>query len=361
MKQITNKATGMFVKFGLPLASVAVMVLAVRSVLADRHDTSLKAPPASPARSPFGDSLSGLGIIEPSTESIEIGAAVPGLVSVVHVKVGQRVLAGAPLFRLDDRALQSDLLVRKAELESARLQLHRLEKLPRPEEIPLTEAKVAEARVNVFEASKTYDRNVTLVGGGSVSQEELIKSKAAYDRAQARLRSAEAELKLQKAGAWQEDLDVARQTVAKAEAVVQQVQTELDRLIVRAPVDGNILQVQVHPGESVSVPANRSLMVLGEIERLFVRVNIDEYEIPRFGPGAPARAFVVGHPELNYPLSFVRIEPFVIPKRSLAGDNRERVDTRVLPVLYEVQQSKGAPLLVGQQVNVYVEVPVVRP
>ena len=60
-----------------------------------------------------------------------------------------------------------------------------------------------------------------------------------------------------------------------------------------------------------------------------------------------------GDPRQEFALRFVRVEPFVIPKRSLTGDNTERVDTRVLQVIYEVEPGQGR-LYVGQQLDVYV-------
>jgi len=55
-------------------------------------------------------------------------------------------------------------------------------------------------------------------------------------------------------------------------------------------------------------------------------------------------------------LTFDRIEPYIVPKRSLTGDNRERVDTRVLQVIYRFERP-SFPLYVGQQVDVYIERP----
>jgi hypothetical protein len=57
----------------------------------------------------------------------------------------------------------------------------------------------------------------------------------------------------------------------------------------------------------------------------------------------------------RYPLSFVRVEPFVVPKKSLTGDTTERVDTRVLQVIYACDPTDRPPLFVGQQVEVYIE------
>jgi hypothetical protein len=84
-------------------------------------------------------------------------------------------------------------------------------------------------------------------------------------------------------------------------------------------------------------------------------VDIDEYEIPRFREGLPASAVPRGDLQRRYPLSFVRVEPFVIPKKSLTGDTTERIDTRVLQVIYEVDTAGRAPLFVGQQVEVFID------
>ena len=85
-----------------------------------------------------------------------------------------------------------------------------------------------------------------------------------------------------------------------------------------------------------------------------MRVDIDEYDIPRFVPEAPARATLKGQPDEFFPLKFVRIEPYVVPKKSLTGDNTERVDTRVLQVIYAIDTS-GKRLFVGQQLDVFID------
>ena len=72
-------------------------------------DTAQLRPPVEPARSPFGQTLAASGVVEAKTENISIGSHLPGIVNQVVVSVGQRVKAGDPLFRLDDRHLQAEL------------------------------------------------------------------------------------------------------------------------------------------------------------------------------------------------------------------------------------------------------------
>jgi multidrug resistance efflux pump len=137
-------------------------------------------------------------------------------------------------------------------------------------------------------------------------------------------------------------------------AQVEQTEIELQRLEVQALVDGEVLQVNVRPGEYVGAPPNQALVVLGSVQRLHVRVDVDEHDIPRFRPGAPARAMLRGDPRREFALRFVRVEPYVIPKKSLTGDNTERVDTRVLQVIYAVEDA-AVRVYVGQQLDVYID------
>jgi HlyD family secretion protein len=92
------------------------------------------------------------------------------------------------------------------------------------------------------------------------------------------------------------------------------------------------------------------------VEPLHVRVDIDENDAWRVRPEAPAVAFVRGNRALETPVQFVRFEPYVVPKRSLTGETTERVDTRVLQVLYRFHPG-DLPVYVGQQMDVFIEAP----
>src|SRR5207249_3380890 len=100
-------------------------------------------------------------------------------------------------------------------------------------------------------------------------------------------------------------------------------------------------------------------ILLGRLKPLHIRVDVDEHEAWRVYPDAKAAAAVRGNANLKAPLTFVRFEPFVVPKKSLTGDSTERVDTRVLQVIYRVE-GDALPLFVGQQMDVFIEAPVVQ-
>ena len=91
-----------------------------------------------------------------------------------------------------------------------------------------------------------------------------------------------------------------------------------------------------------------------DVDTFQVRVDVDEQNAMSVRADQPATAFLKGDSKTPYPLAFVRIEPFVIPKVSLTGASTERVDTRVLQVIYRLQKPANTPLYVGQQVDVFI-------
>jgi multidrug efflux pump subunit AcrA (membrane-fusion protein) len=172
--------------------------------------------------------------------------------------------------------------------------------------------------------------------------------------AKAKFDHAKAEFELRQQGAWKFDKIVSRTAVEQAESQVRQVETEIERLTICSQAEGEVLQVNLRPGEFVGAPPGQPLVIVGDIGKLHVRVDVDEYDIPRFRANAAAKASLKGQSKEQFPLTFVRIEPFVVPKKSLTGENTERVDTRVLPVIYHIHAG-GRQLFVGQQLDVYIE------
>ncbi|MFN6196291.1 MAG: secretion protein HlyD, partial [Planctomycetota bacterium] len=96
------------------------------------------------------------------------------------------------------------------------------------------------------------------------------------------------------------------------------------------------------------------LLRLGDVDVLHVRVDVDEHDDFRVRPGARAVASLRGAPARRVDLRLVHIEPFVVPKKSLTGSSFERVDTRVLQVVYAFDP-KALPAYVGQQLDVFIE------
>jgi multidrug resistance efflux pump len=359
----------MFRTLVIPLLAVAGTIFAVVTVVKGSLPPNATAPVIEPARPPYASFVAGAGLIEASSENVAIGAPVGALVKKMHVKVGDVVAAGAPLFELDARELRADLGVREAQLAVAQEQLAKLRAGTRSELLPPARARVSEANSAIDaaqalleDAQSQLERGNQLQEAQALSKEEIVRRRFAVQQAQARVEQAratqaeaQANLALLEAGTWDVDIRVAESQVRQAQASVEAVRIELDRRVVRAPIGGMVLQRNIREGEFASAGAlSTPLLLLGDVTTLHVRVDVDESEAWRVERGAKATAFARGNKDISAPLSFVRFEPFVIPKRNLTGSSTERVDTRVLQVVFSFAP-KDLPVFVGQQMDVYIE------
>lgn len=295
-------------KYIIPLIALAGVAFAVFTVFwGDKPPPS--APPVSEAPwSPFPDFVAGSGIVEASTENISIGTNIAGIVAKIHVRIGSKVKTGDPLFTIDDRAAEAEIDTRRAAV------------------------RVAESQF----AKTRYELELveSLVAKGVATGDDLNKQRFATQLAEAQL--------------------------ALANAGLKSAEIELERLTVRAPMDGEVLQLKVHLGEFAPVAAAATgeppLILLGNVTPLHVRVDVDENSAWRVHAGARAMGSLRGNKSIRTPLAFVRFEPDVVPKKSLTGDSTERVDTRVLQVIFSFERDE-LPIFVGQQMDVFIEVP----
>jgi len=341
----------------VPLIAAVAFVFAVGAVVAMKPVRREEPPPFAPPAAKFESSVGSVGLVEANTENIDVSCAVSGMVTQLYVKAGDGVHEGQKLFSVDDRDLEADLGVKRAALDTARAQLAKLKAQPRPEELPPLEAKVTEAQALLADAEVQVNliESVFELDNQAVSKEDLLRRRENYRAAKARLAQAEKNLALTKAGAWGPDLEIARSQVAQAEAAVHQDEINIMRLTTRAPLEGTILQNKVRLGQYAQCgPLSEPLMILGSVFPLHVRVDVDEHDAWRVRDGMSAAASPRGNGSLRISLEFVRFEPYVIPKRSLTGDSTERVDTRVLQVIYRVKD-QNAHLYVGQQMDVYID------
>jgi multidrug efflux pump subunit AcrA (membrane-fusion protein) len=304
-------------KFILPFIALAAATFGVISIVRSQPRREATTPPSPPSISPYQHTVAAVGLVETSTENIAIGTPLSDVVREVFVTVGQAVKTGEPLFRLDDRHLRAELAMRQADLGVAEGQ------------VEVNAAMLDDATRHLTFAESLKNKN-------AISAEDLARRQSAVATARARL-------------------DAARAQIAAAAAQIRFAETQIERSTVRAPMDGEVLQVKIHSGEFASAGVTATpLILLGRLRPLHIRVDVDEHEAWRVRPEAKATASVRGNPDLKARLAFVRFEPFVVPKKSLTGDSTERVDTRVLQVIYRLENDT-LPLFVGQQMDVFID------
>ena len=296
-------------KRGYVLVGLAVLGLAVGAwVVVDSNRSPPLVPSAvAAARAPFAAYVAGFGITEIGRGNIAVATTVPGVVQTVHVKVGDHVARGDRLFKIDGRDLQARLGVEQARVAEASAVLEK-----------------PQHKLRRFSALQQRD-------AGVISAQMMSELR--------------------------DDVNAARAALEAAGAVVEQTRVDIERLTVRAPADGEILQVNIRAGEYAAADARATPpMLMGDSARMYLRVDIDESDAWRVRPDAIAVAYVRGNPALKTPLHFEYIEPYVTPRTSLTGQATERVDVRVLQVVYSFARS-ALPVYVGQQMDVFIQAP----
>ncbi len=284
----------------LPIIALVGLIFAVITVFGRPAEPKTE-PLVLPPTSSYASAVAGIGVVEPQSEVISLGSDLQGLVRNVHVKVGDKVEIGAPLFTLDERDIDAQIKTLEAALASAKIQ-----------------AADAESQFKLIQSVK--DKR-------AVARDDVNRRKFAADLAKAK--------------------------IAEVEAQLFQAQTTKERLTVTAPIAGEILSVNIRPGEMVGQMTSEPLMRMGDTSVLHVRVEIDEENTGKINPNSKAKGIKRGDTKTEIPLSFVRYEPFVRPKQNLAAAG-QRVDTRVLQVIYKINETKSSAF-VGEQMDVFID------
>ena len=300
----------------ISVLAVSALVAAILMIVTSQPRRAETVPQQTPPTAPRSQQavVSGSGLVEPSSETVTIGVVVPGLVMQVAVRPGDRVAKGDLLFRLDDRDARAQVAERQATVVFAGRSL-------------------ASARVDLAAAERQLALYTNVEDRRAIAEQQVIDRRAARDQAAARVAVAGAD-------------------VGRARAALASAEVEVARRVVRAPRAGEILQVRTRAGQFAAA-GDTSLVAMGETRPLHVRVDIDETEVPRLGDAASATVSPRGDASRRVTATFVRVEPQIVPKKSLTNDSGERVDVRVMQRIYALP-SDAAGFSVGQQVDAFI-------
>jgi len=350
------------------ISGVGALAGIVAAVLSGITEPPL--PPAyNPAASPYSSAIYAEGIIESaqtSGENINIYPEVAGTVKEILVSEGQQVKTGQPLLRIDDSIQRATAEQQSSQAEAATALLRELKAQPRKENLDVADAQVVAAEASLKTAQDTLQKEQAAyeIDPRSVSKDALDSAVNAAAVAKANLIVAKRQDDLTKAGAWIYDIqnqERQQHALAKAYAASRAL---LGKYTLRASRDGVVLSINTVVGSYASPQGSYDaytqgpdpVIVLGSpSSSLHVRCYIDEILVPRLHLGSKMIAQMsVRGSDVKIPLEFVRVQPYVTPKIELSDQRQERVDVRVLPVIFKIANSSNANLYPGELVDVYI-------
>lgn len=326
-------------------------------------------PVFNPPTNPYAGGIYTNGIVESfqgSGENIAIYPDVSGRITRIYAHEGDRVTAGQPLVLVDDSVQQAVTAQQKHQAEAAFAQLQELRAEPRKETLDVAAAQVRQGEAAVQTASDAYEKqqHSFRIDPRSVSKDALDSARDALQVARASLDYARRQYALTKAGAWVYDIHNQEAQYNALDQAYQSSYALLQKFTLRAPADGIVLAINAASGSYVSAQGTYDaytqgydpVVVMGESQGyLSVRCFIDEILVGRLPPANRMRAEMsLRGSSVKIPLEFVRIQPYVTPKIELSDQRLERVDLRVLPVIFRFKKPAGVAIYPGQQVDVYV-------
>jgi HlyD family secretion protein len=298
---------------------------------------------------PSGRWVGGNAIVEPRDRETKVAAAVPGRIARIAVTEGQRVEAGAVLVELESVVEAAAVAVADAEIAAAQAELSRLTRGSRSEDVDAAnaEAEAALARASLATSVLSRTQAASTSGGLSADEVERAERQAQADTATATL--ADARRRAVVSGPRREEIAAARARALAARARRDQAVAQLDRLIVRAPIAGEVLQVKYRAGEYVAPGQADPLVVLGDTSTLHVRMDVDERDFAHVRLGSNVLVRAIAFPGRDFRGRVIEVGRRMGRKNVRTDDPTERNDTKVLEVVIALEQPSG--LVVGQRVD----------
>jgi HlyD family secretion protein len=290
------------------------------------------------------------GRIEACSGQIRVATAVTGVVDKVLVKTNDKVFAGEPLIHLADDEL-------RARLAAAATQVAMHERA-RDERSATGSAKsrrkaedaVADAERALYDARSAVDRAASKLRASGGPDGDLTAARLALTRAQNELSTRKEQLRTivdddaPLPTSLEGQLSVARSEYAIARSA-------LDKMTVRAPIDGTVLQVEVHAGELVSPASPQPPLQLADLSALCVRAELDERDLASIKVGQAATVRAVAFPGREFMGTVSSIAPLVEPGRLEPPGSRSQTEVDVVRVM--VGLAGSGDIAVGMKADVY--------
>jgi multidrug resistance efflux pump len=210
---------------------------------------------------------------------------------------------------------------------------------------------VQSAQAVLENARREAERRRSLADHQMISRDEAERYERAYQVAQAEFSRASQEFSLVDAEARVEDRHRAEAALAAAQAQRKEARAYLEKTYIRSPMDGVILRKFRHAGESVSTQFDSPVVTLADDSTLRVRLDVDETDVSRLHVGQAAYVTAEAYGDRRFTGHVIRVGRILGKKNVRTDEPSERVDTKILETLVELDPGEVLPL--GLRVDSY--------
>lgn len=330
-----------------PAVAAGVLVLATATVwlLSTRTE-----PLASPTP-PGPRAVAAEGTVEAMRgHEAEVGSQLTGRIERFLVNEGDSVTSRQVIAVLDNADIRARLAEARGELAAARAKQQEIVAGSREEEIQQAVAALAAQKAEMELAKAELERHQRLDEEGIVSASALNEKERAYRVAVARVTQAEEQTRLLERGARRETLDLHQHLVEKARATVTLYESLLEKSHVRTPISGKVIHKNLQEGEVVYAEAPVPLIVVADVDKLWINAEVDEDEIGRIRVGNVVDVTSDAYPGNVFRGRIVEIADYVGTRRIRPNEPAKNLDMQVVQV--KITLDGSSPFRLGMSVDV---------
>lgn len=296
---------------------LGIFSLAYRALSADTPEVEVVRASAETTGNDVGGTvLSATGYIV-AHHTINLNSKVTGRLAWIGVEKGDKVKEGQVLVRLEDQEFRASYEQAKGAVANARAYLEELQHGSRPEEIQQAQHNLDEARATLANDKLTLDRTKELATNGVVSRQQLDDASAKYEADQQRVNSLQRGFELAKIGPRAEEVARAQGALAQAQGQMDYAKSQLEATVIRAPVNGTILDRTAEKGElitsqfasSAAGGPQGSPLSMADLNDLQVELDIAQADFARLGPTQKGIVTTDAYPDKQYDGQIAQISP----------------------------------------------------
>jgi HlyD family secretion protein len=314
-----------------------------------------KQTPAAEVPSITRSIVAGPGLVEPESEDVKVGSELAGKLKEVMAEEGDHVKKGQVLAVLENDDYRAQVENSRGQMHQAQAAYEKVLNGSRPQERREYLAEMQRAESVEANARSDYERSRKLLEDGVISREAMDHAERDFKVAENQLESARQQYHLVDDRTRAEDIAAAKAQMESAKAQLAEKEAVYAKTFLKAPFDGTILRKHHRTGESItnSSVTPDPVFTIGDVDRLRIRVDVDETDVGRVTEGQKVYVTAPAYPEQRFWGRVIRVAGQLGHKNVRTDDPMEKVDTKILETL--VQMDPGSHLPVGLRVDAFID------